>query len=165
MSLALSFASAAVVESASSFERWLAGSDLGSAAGGMALRLGEFRELREAVVAVLEGVAAGSAPPPTAVERINDTGALVPFAPRLETVDGRPVAIDEPSVGDRANDVLAAIARSAIRLAGSSEAARLRRCPACRGFFLASRPDRIWCGASCGNRVRVARHHARRRAG
>jgi predicted RNA-binding Zn ribbon-like protein len=164
--MALSFARAGIAASPSSLGRWLgeAGFDPAGAEA-VGLRLAEFRRLHEAVVAVLGAVVAGGAPPPPAVERLNFASAAVPFAPRLTVVDGRPAALDEPPHGDRATDVLAAIARSAIRLAGSGDAERLRRCPACGTFFVTTRPDRIWCGASCGNRARVARHHARRRGG
>lgn len=166
VSLAVSFASPAVPGSPAAFGRWLTSTGVEpSVAGALALRLGEFRQLHGAVTAALDAAMAGAAPPPDAVARLNEASALVPFAPRLAVVDGRAVAAEDPRPGDRANDVLAAVARSAIRLIGSDRARRVRRCPACRSYFLASRPDRIWCGAACGNRARAARHHARRRAG
>jgi predicted RNA-binding Zn ribbon-like protein len=161
---ALGFGSIAPDLTGLAFEAWLTGAGVPSQARpGLALRLGDFRGLHRAVVGALAGAAGGRVPPADAVARLNDAAALVPFAPRLRVDDGRAVLVDEPEPTGRAADLLSAIARSAIRLLGSADAERLRRCPRCATFFLASRPDRLWCSASCGNRVRVARHHARRR--
>jgi predicted RNA-binding Zn ribbon-like protein len=63
-----------------------------------------------------------------------------------------------------ATGLLAEIARSAISLVGTERRERLRRCPACSRFFLTTRSDRLWCSVACGNRTRVARHHARHRS-
>jgi predicted RNA-binding Zn ribbon-like protein len=49
-----------------------------------------------------------------------------------------------------------------IELLGGPDAARLRECPACGRFFLASRQRQAWCSGACGNRTRVARHRSRR---
>jgi predicted RNA-binding Zn ribbon-like protein len=164
--LAVSFASIAPELTPLAFDRWLASSGVEPGrSDGLVMRLGEFRALHAAVVEALGAMAAGTSCPATAITRLNETAALVPFAPRLRAGPGRTVLEDEPRGTGRAVDVLAAIARSAIRLVGSADASRLRRCPACASFFLASRPDRVWCGQACGNRARVARHHARRRAG
>jgi predicted RNA-binding Zn ribbon-like protein len=164
--LALAFASPCTVSDASAFERWLSSAGLATTDGqGVALRLGEFRELHAAVVSALEAAALARPVPPGAARRLNDASALVPFAPALAVRDGRTVLVDDPSPRGRAVDVLASVARSAIRLLGSDVARRLRRCPACRAFFVASRRDRVWCSDACGNRARVARHHRRRRAG
>jgi predicted RNA-binding Zn ribbon-like protein len=161
--LALGFGSIAPELTASGFEAWLIGAGVPpEARPGLALRLGDFRGLHRAVVEALAAAAGGQVQPADAVARLNDAAALVPFAPRLR-VGGRAVLVDEPEPTRRAADLLSAIARSAIRLLGSADAERLRHGPRCGTFFLASRPDRVWCSASCGNRARVARHHARRR--
>ncbi|MGZ4130981.1 MAG: ABATE domain-containing protein [Actinomycetota bacterium] len=162
--LALGFGSMAPVHSGAAFEAWLVAAGVPpEARPGLALRFADFRRLHGAVVDAFGAAATGQALPTDAVARLNETAALVPFAPRLRVDGGRAVLVDEPEPTGRAADVLSAIARSAIRLLGSADADRLRRCPRCATFFLASRPDRVWCGASCGNRERVARHHARRR--
>jgi predicted RNA-binding Zn ribbon-like protein len=164
MVLALGFGSIAPELTASGFEAWLIGAGVPpEARPGLALRLGDFRGLHRAVVEALAAAASGRVQPAEALARLNDAAALVPFAPRLRVDGGRAVLVDEPEPTRRAADLLAAIARSAIRLLGSADAERLRRCPRCGTFFLAARPDRLWCSASCGNRARVARHHARRR--
>jgi predicted RNA-binding Zn ribbon-like protein len=162
--LALGFGSIPSVPSGPAFEAWLVGTGVPpEARPALALRLGDFRRLHGAVVDAFRAAAAGHVPPTDAVTRLNEAAALVPFAPRLHLDGGRAVLLDEPERTGRAADLLSAIARSAIRLLGSADAERLRRCPRCATFFLASRPDRVWCSASCGNRERVARHHARRR--
>jgi predicted RNA-binding Zn ribbon-like protein len=161
--LALGFGSIAPELTGPAFEAWLIGAGVPSEdRPGLALRLGDFRGLHRAVVGALAGAARGRVPA-DAVARLNDAAALVPFAPRLRVDDGRAVLVDDPEPTGRAADLLSAVARSAIRLLGSADAERLRRCPRCAAFFLASRSDRLWCSVACGNRVRVARHHARRR--
>ena len=68
------------------------------------------------------------------------------------------------TIGDA---VLAAVARSTIELLAGEDGERLRRCsaPGCPRFFVARDARRVWCDSrTCGNRVRVARHAARRRA-
>ena len=61
---------------------------------------------------------------------------------------------------------LAAVARSAIELLGGPARNRLRRCggPRCVLFFLATDPRQTWCSGACGNRARMARYQAARRA-
>jgi len=69
-------------------------------------------------------------------------------------------------VGRVPQGTLAAIARSAIVLLGGAQRERLRRCqrPGCVLVFVAVNPRRRWRStATCGNRVRVARHYARNR--
>jgi predicted RNA-binding Zn ribbon-like protein len=88
---------------------------------------------------------------------LNETSARVPRVARL---DEGAVSL-EPMAGSVAALVLARIAWSAIDLLGGPDRERLRRCGACGRFFVATRPDRVWCSDRCGNRIRVARHHAR----
>lgn len=166
MDVCLSFARPEVVSGPRALALWLAANveTLGAPDDGVVLRLGELRALHQAIVSVFEAAGAGRPLPADAVERLNDASALVPFAPRLEPWAGPGGRlVEEPPRRGRSVDVMAAVARSAIRLLGSPEVARLRRCPACARFFLASRPDRVWCSPRCGNRARVARHHERRR--
>ena len=159
------FASRAVTASPAAFERWLMST--GMTAGpieGLGLRFGEVRALAAAVRDVLGAVADAQVPPAGSTARLNGASAAVPFAPALRIEGDRGVLVDDPPTPRRPAEVLAALARSVIRFVGSANAERLRRCPACGDLYVASRPDRVWCSASCGNRARVARHHARRRA-
>jgi predicted RNA-binding Zn ribbon-like protein len=63
--------------------------------------------------------------------------------------------------------VIGAVARSAIELLSGRDRDRLRVCAAhgCERLFLARGRRQQWCSPACGNRVRVARHANRRRAG
>jgi predicted RNA-binding Zn ribbon-like protein len=115
----------------------------------VALRLPEFRTLRAASRAVLD-----------AVTHLNEVSGRVP---RVLVLDP-PLARDEPATANVTTRTLARVAWSTIELVGGPERGRLRRCPSCGDVFVATRSDRRWCSVACGNRVRVARHHARRRA-
>lgn len=102
-----------------------------------------------------------------ALERLNAVSARVPVAPRLSwPAEGRPVARyavpGDPGLDDR---LAAALARAAIAFLSGPDPARLRACPAprCVLYFVQTHARQEWCRPSCGNRARVARHHARRR--
>jgi predicted RNA-binding Zn ribbon-like protein len=155
--------------SAGELARWLEERRelLGDPEADTALRLVEFRALREAVTDLLEAVVEGRPAPPDAVRRVNELSAAVPTWLCLDATDPRrPVSRRSTASAGRASQILAAVATSTIALVGGNDRERLRRCPApgCGRFFLAGRRAAVWCSAACGNRVRVARHHARRRA-
>lgn len=127
----------------------------------VALRLGDFGRLRDAMRELFEASIGGGPFPAAAVERLNEASERVPRALRLDP--GGRVAVERPVAGSPTTTLLAAAARSGVELLGGDDRDRLRRCPACGRFFLAGRGDRRWCSAACGNRTRVARHYARRR--
>jgi predicted RNA-binding Zn ribbon-like protein len=146
---------------------WLLGHEavLGAASPEVALRLGDFRALRGAILDAVLTLPAWSAPPLDAMRALNEASAAVPTALALEIVDGRAVKSQRATaIPGRTVQILASIARSAIELVGGPDRERLRLCPAtrCGRAFLASRGRQVWCADSCGNRMRVARHHARR---
>jgi predicted RNA-binding Zn ribbon-like protein len=60
---------------------------------------------------------------------------------------------------------LGALAREGAALITDPERP-LRAChaPGCVLYFVRDHPRRAWCGVTCGNRVRAARHYARTRA-
>lgn len=102
-----------------------------------------------------------------ALDRLNAVSALVPVAPRLDWPDGgEPTAAYSVS-GDAApaDRLAAALARSAIAFLAGPERELLRACPAprCVRYFVKEHARQEWCKPSCGNRARVARHHARQR--
>ena len=127
----------------------------------MSFRLPEFAELRRALRQLLEASIGGGPFPAAAVEVLNEASARVPVVRRLDPPD----VVERPVASGPTARVLAEIAWSAIALLGTEGRERLRRCSACGRFFIATRTDRLWCSTACGNRTRVARHHARRRAG
>ncbi|MGH2636498.1 MAG: CGNR zinc finger domain-containing protein [Actinomycetota bacterium] len=149
--------------------RWLEHQEpwLGPAPEEASLRLADFRGLRGAIRSLLAASVAGEAMPPAAVRAVNDASAAMPGHLALDATDPRaPVAVVAGSAGSATAEILARIARSAIEIVGGPDRERIRVCPAprCRRYFRASRAGQVWCGDACGNRVRVARYHERRRA-
>jgi predicted RNA-binding Zn ribbon-like protein len=69
-------------------------------------------------------------------------------------------AVDSP-----VNAALTALAREGAGLvADPSRPLDACRAPGCVLYFVRDHPRREWCGVTCGNRVRAARHYARTRA-
>ena len=104
-------------------------------------------------------VAAGhEADVPRAVATLNEVAALAPTWPEL--VDGRLVWASGADPEARA---LGELAGEAVRFL--AEGPELRAClaPGCVLYFVKDHPRRAWCSVACGNRVRAARHYARRR--
>jgi len=147
---------------------WLArqSDEMGPVGEEVALRVGEFRDLRGAIRDLLDAAVRREPLAPTAVARLNEASGRIPRVVRLE-VSGAltPMAVEEEVSGSDAARALAAVARSAIETLGGPDRDRIRVCAArgCGRFFLASRPDRRWCSTACGTRERVARHYARTR--
>ena len=149
------------LESGQDLARWLeSAGGLGSGEiAEVALRLPEFRALRAASRDALEASVEGSAPPVDAVELLNEVSGRIPRTLVLDP----PTVRDEPAPANATVRTLARIAWSTIELVGGPDRDRLRRCGSCGNVFVATRSDRRWCSVACGNRIRVARHHARRR--
>ncbi len=103
----------------------------------------------------------------TALEHLNAASARVLVAPRLAwPTGGRPTAgFTLPGHPTLCEQLAAALARAAISFLAGPDLARLRACPAprCVLYFVQSHARQEWCKPSCGNRARVARHHARHR--
>jgi predicted RNA-binding Zn ribbon-like protein len=132
----------------------------------VALRVAAFRALRDSIRTLFVAAVAGGSLPHPPAERLNAASAAVPRYPALDLSDaGIPRRVEEEPSVSRATELLAAIARSAIEIVGGPDRGRVRICPGvrCGRFFLASRPRQTWCSDRCGNRARVARHHARAR--
>ena len=157
---ALSLANARLA-SAGDLRTWLDGEALEpDERAEISLRLAEFVFLRASVRELLDASIGGGPFPAAAAERLNEASARVPRVLRLAP-DG---SVDAPLSASPTPLLLARIAWSAIELLGGSARAALRRCGACGRYFEATRSDRVWCSNACGNRTRVARHHARLRA-
>ena len=157
--VALSLANAEL-GSAGDLEGWLRGDGAGNEnASEVCLRLPEFLDLRACIRELLAAAAERRPLPHDAVERLNETSARVPRVARL----GETGVIQSPAGAGPAPLVLARVAWSGMELLGGADRGRIRRCDACGRFFVTTRPDRVWCSDRCGNRVRVARHHARLR--
>jgi predicted RNA-binding Zn ribbon-like protein len=125
----------------------------------VSLRLADFVTLRSSIRELLDASIGGGPFPAAALERVNEASARVPRVLRLAP-DG---AAETPLPAGPTPLLIARIAWSAIELLGDQDRSRPRRCGACGTYFEATRSDRVWCSNACGNRTRVARHHARRR--
>jgi predicted RNA-binding Zn ribbon-like protein len=125
------------------------------------------RALRELLQTGLAAAASGRRPADAFIRHLN---RLSRGAPRYVELRWPPSAAPDVHVRDRSRTpgatALAAVARSAIELLGGPARNRLRRCggPRCVLFFLASDPRQTWCSGACGNRARMARYQAARRA-
>lgn len=129
--------------------------------------LERLRALRADLKALFDAVLEGKRLPRAAVDRVNEASGLAPTFPVLELDDGAAHGREAVAGADPGATALAVVARSAIAILGGPERERVRRCegPNCILLFLATNPRRQWCSpALCGNRVRVARHYARRHA-
>jgi predicted RNA-binding Zn ribbon-like protein len=141
--------------------RWLAGRGIRSEP--VAADLAELARLRSTADQLLRAAVAGEAPAAGAIDHLNACSAAAAVAPQLNwPVNGRPRMWLSTS-GDSGAHVLGVIARSVIDLL-TGERARLRVCEAhsCQRLYLSASIRRRWCSDACGNRVRVARHAARR---
>jgi predicted RNA-binding Zn ribbon-like protein len=121
--------------------------------------------LRERIDHLLRSAATGVPPSTEAVDHVNACSAAAAVAPQLNwPAGGHPRIWLSTPAGSQAM-VLGLIARSAIELLAGADRGRLRICQAhgCDRVYLAASAGRRWCSAACGNRVRVARHAARRR--
>ncbi|HYZ14429.1 MAG TPA: ABATE domain-containing protein [Actinomycetota bacterium] len=136
--------------------------DSGTARDAVLLRVGEFRSLRDHVRTALARAVESLPIPDDVVDELNAASAGAPTWPLLRVEAGTAALAIATSDTSETTTILASFARSAIELLGGPDAARLRKCPACGRFFLASRPRQMWCSGACGNRTRVARHRSRR---
>ena len=158
---ALSLANARM-GSAGDLRAWLAGESAlePEERAEVSLRLAEFVSLQASLLELLDASIDGRPFPAAAVERLNEASARVPRVLRLAPGG----SADAPLSASPTPLLLARIAWSAIELLGDPKRPRAKRCGACGRYFEATRSDRVWCSNACGNRTRVARHQARRRA-
>jgi predicted RNA-binding Zn ribbon-like protein len=121
--------------------------------------LPEFHALRRSVRALVHAAAHGHVLPADSVVHVNRTSAAAPSF--LQLRDNGVVV--ESRARTPVDEILAAIAASAVELVGGPDRVRLRNCeaPRCGMYFLAGREQQVWCCAACGNRARVARHAQR----
>ncbi|MFB6891786.1 CGNR zinc finger domain-containing protein [Kitasatospora sp. NPDC056327] len=127
-----------------------------------AAELAAFRELRLALRGVLTAVVAGE---PAAEADVAVVNAAVRAAPGwLELPPGAVgAAVPGSSAGEWGRVLLGRVAGAAVELLTGDRRGSVKACPApgCILFFLQQHARRAWCSASCGTRVRVARHSRR----
>ncbi len=137
-----------------------------SAATGLEM-LGRIRRVRQAMRGVLEAAAARRAPDATDLDEINRALRTHYIYELLPATDG--VSLDHRHQGDPVDGAMARLAESIARELIQGDTSRLRICenPQCHWVFkdTSRTGKRKWCSMrSCGNRAKVARHRARRKA-
>jgi predicted RNA-binding Zn ribbon-like protein len=128
----------------------------------------EFLALRDAVREALHAALEGNPAPAAALEVVNAVAGRAPASPfAVARADGPPRAETRYHTADATDVALATVAADAIELLTGPNAEHLRACgaPGCVLMFLKDHPRRTWCSATCGNRVRQARHYRRAREG
>lgn len=127
--------------------------------------LAAARALRDALRTLFTAATAGTAPDADAAEVVNRAVRAAPQWRELATDDG--LAAVTRTAAPPVSAALAAIADEAVGLLTGPDAAALRACaaPGCMLFYRKDHPRRAWCSPRCSNRVRAARHYARRTAG
>lgn len=121
------------------------------------------------LVARLVGVARDAGPLDQAdLHALNDLIRLAPAHRELvaDPDDGTPRLVTVRPEGTLGARLSAALAEATAELLADPRVTTVRRCEAdtCTLLFLPAHPRRRWCSpATCGNRVRVARHYERRR--
>jgi len=142
--------------------RWLVQAQLAEAPPPVtAADVERARQLRECIYALALARVRGERAPTAARSQLNAFAAARSAVPQL-AAGGR------LSVSGSARDFLASVARGAVRLLGSDQAASIRQCegPTCARLFIdASRTgERRWCSMSgCGNKAKVAQFRRRQR--
>ncbi|MGP4020417.1 CGNR zinc finger domain-containing protein [Saccharopolyspora sp. 5N708] len=133
---------------------------LASGASFDARRAELLRTFRESVRALLDARASDSTPSREDLAAVNECL----HAPVLVwDVDGPRRA--QRSTDDPLDAALAALAANAVDLLTGPYARSLTACGAhgCIRLFVRTHAARRWCSTGCGDRVRAARHYARRR--
>ncbi|MFD0359519.1 CGNR zinc finger domain-containing protein [Streptomyces sp. NPDC127110] len=123
-----------------------------------------FLELRHALREVAAAHVAGRVPEPAHLRTVNLASRL---AARWEELagPGSPASVTRWAEPDPRLTALGEVAAAGVRLFGGGAGQPVSACPApgCILYFVKSHARREWCTATCGNRVRVARHSRRHR--
>ena len=127
----------------------------------------KLRRVRKAMRGVLEAAAVQRAPEAADLEEMNRALRTHYIYELVPAPDG--VSLDHRHQGDPVDGAVARLAESIARELIQGDTSRLRVCenPQCRWVFkdTSRTGKRKWCSMrSCGNRAKVARHRARRKA-
>ncbi|UXY20363.1 CGNR zinc finger domain-containing protein [Streptomyces cynarae] len=129
--------------------------------------LAAVRAVRERAARALDQVRRGDEPSAADLEALNQAQRAAPAISEL-TWNGSAVVATRRRDGSPGLRLAASLAEAAAELLADPAVARIRECEAddCVMLFLPAHPRRRWCSAArCGNRVRVARHYQRHKAG
>ncbi|MEV5150037.1 CGNR zinc finger domain-containing protein [Streptomyces sp. NPDC052727] len=129
--------------------------------------LAAVRAVREHIARALGHVRRGDRPLAADLEALNEAQRAAPAINEL-VWNGSAVTAARRREGSPGRRLAAWLAEAAAEVLADPVATRIRECEAddCVMLFLATHPRRRWCSAArCGNRVRVARHYHRHKAG
>jgi predicted RNA-binding Zn ribbon-like protein len=156
-----------LIDSAPRAGAWLAQRGLVAAGAGIgdsdATRL---RALREVIRTLFAARAAGDVPAADVVAAFNQTLALTPAVAVLNWDEAGARRDQAPlaPAPDAADVALTRLAADALTVLTSADGRLPAPCGAhgCIRWFLRTHAARQWCSDRCGDRVRAARHYARR---
>ncbi|WP_405583965.1 CGNR zinc finger domain-containing protein [Streptomyces sp. NBC_01092] len=123
--------------------------------------------VREHIARALDHVRRGERPPAQDIEALNRAQRAAPAISEV-VWDGSAIAVAPRREGSPGVRLAAGLAQAAAELLADPAVTGIRKCEAddCVMLFLPTNPRRRWCStARCGNRMRVARHYQRRKAG
>jgi predicted RNA-binding Zn ribbon-like protein len=131
-----------------------------------ATHLASFLELRHALRELSAALTSGRPPEADHTAAVNAAARLSAHWREL-TAGPAPGTVPRWLECDPYRVALGEVAAAAVSLFSGEDAPRIRACaaPGCILYFVKSHARREWCTAGCGNRVRVARHSRRARAG
>ncbi|MBB3050430.1 putative RNA-binding Zn ribbon-like protein [Prauserella isguenensis] len=129
--------------------------------------LAAVRALRDHAAAAIARARTGRSPAPRDLRALNEAMCAAPVRHELVRGDRR-AGLRARRDGESGTRIAAALAESVAELLADDRIETVRDCEAdfCILLFLPTHPRRRWCNpAICGNRMRVARFHERRKAG
>lgn len=132
-----------------------------------AVDLAAVRAVREHTVRALAEVRRGAEPSVSDLEALGEAQRAAPAIDE-PSWNGSVVTVTRRREGSPGRQLAASLAEAAVELLAHPEVTRIRECEAddCVMLFLPTHPRRRWCSAArCGNRMRVARHYQRHKAG
>ena len=153
--------------------RWLVRAEVMDAEAPAAVTgkvLGQARELREAIDALLVATIAGRPAPAAAITTVDDWLVFAGARPQLVAGPGGLPVLTERAAADSPRRALGMVALDAAQMLGTDDQrGRIRICASetCSGRFFDRSPGgrRRWCSMrTCGNEAKARRHRARRRA-
>lgn len=125
-----------------------------------------LRTLREQIRSLFAAQAAGTVPAPDVLAAFNQALALTPAVAALNWDDAGPRRDQRPvaPAADPVGTALTQLAADALAVLTSGDGRVPAPCGAhgCIRWFLRTHAARQWCSDRCGDRVRAARHYARR---
>ncbi|MFD8726031.1 CGNR zinc finger domain-containing protein [Streptomyces sp. NPDC059629] len=129
--------------------------------------LAAVQAVREHTARALDQVRRGEEPSVSDLEALNQAQRAASAIKELAW-GGSVVTATRRREGSPGRRLAASLAEAAAELLADPEVTRIRKCEAddCVMLFLPTHPRRRWCSATrCGNRMRVARHYQRHKAG